>query len=111
MKRGFYVQIVCIKSEIDQIVNAIDQIVKGKKGNKYNLMLYSKFAHNYARLQSKLDHNCATNLKSAATKENDKYNLLSYPKLLTVASDYNQNCTITVLQSPYLNCFENCFKS
>ena len=27
MKRRFYVQIVCIKSEIDQIVNVIDQIV------------------------------------------------------------------------------------
>ena len=84
---------------------------KAKKGNKYNVTLYSKFAHNYARLQSKLDHNRATNPKSAATKENDKYNFLSYPKLLTVASDYIQNCTTTVLQSPYLTCFENCFKS
>ena len=53
MKKGFYVQIVCIKSEIDQIVNVIDQIVnvidqivnvikkaKGEQeGNRLNLKI------------------------------------------------------------------------
>ena len=76
---------------------------KAKKGNKYNVTLYSKFAHNCARLQSNCITTALQTWKNAATKESDKYNFLLYSKLLTVASDYNQNCTITVLQPLILN--------